>query len=62
MDFDTWDRERRAKIAGIEAAIEVLTQLRESYKAASYPYCLREDVSPAAMRRKMNSAWDKTED
>lgn len=62
MDFDTWNREREGKIAGIEAAIAVLTQLRESYKAASYPYCLREDVSPAAIRRRMNSAWDKVED
>ena len=62
MDFDAWKKEVDAKVAGIDAAIEVLTQLRESYKAASYPYCLREDVSPAAIRRRMNSAWDKTED
>jgi hypothetical protein len=28
----------------------------------SYPYCLRGESSPAAIRRKMNSAWDKVED
>lgn len=60
MDFDAWKREVDAKVAGIDAAIEVLTRLRESYVVASYK--TRDEVSPAAIRRKMNSAWDKTED
>ena len=59
MDFDTWKKEVDAKVAGIDAAIEVLTRLRESYLSASYG--TRDEVSPAAIRRKMNSAWDKTE-
>lgn len=60
VDFDTWKKEVDAKVAGIDAAIEVLTRLRESYMSASYG--TRDEVSPAAIRRKMNSAWDKTED
>jgi hypothetical protein len=63
MDFDTWKKEVDAKVAGIDAAIDVLKALRDSYSLQSYPYCLRGgEVSPAAIRRKMNSAWDKTED
>jgi hypothetical protein len=63
MDFDTLNREREGKIAGIDAAIAVLKSLRDSYSIQSYPYCLRGDESsPAAIRRKMNSAWDKVED
>jgi len=58
MDFDTWDRERRAKVAGIDAAIEVLTRLRESYVLQSYPYCLKGGVSPAKLRREANSPWE----
>ena len=60
MDFETWKKEVDAKVAGIDAAIEVLTRLRESYLSASHG--TRDEVSPAAIRRKMNSAWDKTED
>ena len=56
MDFDTWNREREGKIAGIEAAIEVLTRLRESYMSASYG--TRDEVSPAGMRRRANAPWD----
>ncbi len=63
MDFDTWKKEVDAKVAGIDAAIAVLKSLRDSYSIQSYPYCLRGDESsPAALRRKMNSAWDKVED
>lgn len=63
MDFDTWKKEVDAKVAGIDAAIAVLKSLRDSYSIQSYPYCLRGDESsPAAIRRKMNSAWDKVED
>jgi hypothetical protein len=62
MDFNTWNREREGKIAGIDAAIAVLKSLRDSYSIQSYPYCLRGESSPAAIRRKMNSAWDKVED
>ena len=60
VDFDTWKKEVDAKVAGIDAAIEVLTRLKESYMSASYGR--KDEVSPAAIRRKMNSAWDKTED
>jgi hypothetical protein len=64
MDFDAWKKEVDAKVAGIDAAIEVLRALRDSYSLQSYPYCFKRDdeVSPAAIRRKMNSSWDKTED
>jgi hypothetical protein len=62
MDFDTWKKEVDAKVAGIDAAIDVLKALRDSYSLQSYPYCLRGESSPAAIRRKMNSAWDKAED
>lgn len=62
MDFDTWKKEIDAKVAGIDAAIAALKALRDSYLLQSYPYCLRgSEVSPAAIRRKMNSAWDKLE-
>ena len=62
MDFESWNREREGKIAGIDAAIAALKSLRDSYLLQSYPYCLRgSEVSPAAIRRKMNSAWDKLE-
>ena len=56
MDFETWKKEVDAKVAGIDAAIEVLTRLRESYMSASYG--TRDEVSPAGLRRRANAPWD----
>ena len=58
MDFDAWKKEVDAKVAGIDAAIEVLTRLRESYVVASYPYGVRDELSPARRRKLANKPWE----
>jgi hypothetical protein len=58
MDFDTWKREMDAKVAALDAAIEAMRVLRDSYALASWPGGLRDGASPAALRRMANSPWD----
>jgi hypothetical protein len=56
MDFDAWKKEVDAKVAGIDAAIEVLTRLKESYVVASYG--ARDELSPARRRKLANKPWE----
>jgi len=58
MDLDTWKREMDAKVAALDAAIEAMKALRDSYALASWPGGLLNKDSPAARRKRANAPWN----